>query len=46
MEYFGTGGKLIHEKNQKQKISWHGPFKYITTFFKNCLKKNSFIYYT
>jgi hypothetical protein len=21
------GGKLIHEKNQKQKISWHCPFK-------------------
>jgi hypothetical protein len=26
MEYFGAGGKLIHEKNQKQKISWHCPF--------------------
>ncbi len=29
MEYSGAGGKLIHEKNQKQKISWHCPFKYI-----------------
>jgi hypothetical protein len=27
MEYFGVGGKLIHEKNQKQKILWHYPFK-------------------
>ncbi len=27
MEYSGAGGKLIHEKNQKQKISWHCPFK-------------------
>jgi hypothetical protein len=27
MEYSGDGGKLIHEKNQKQKISWHCPFK-------------------
>ncbi len=27
MEYSGAGGKLIHEKNQKQKISWHSPFK-------------------
>ncbi len=27
MEYSGTGGELIHEKNQKQKISWHCPFK-------------------
>ncbi len=27
MEYSGVGGKLIHEKNQKQKISWHCPFK-------------------
>ncbi len=23
----GAWGKLIHEKNQKQKISWHCPFK-------------------
>ncbi len=27
MRYSGAGGKLIHEKNQKQKISWHCPFK-------------------
>ncbi len=27
MEHSGAGGKLIHEKNQKQKISWHCPFK-------------------
>ncbi len=27
MEYSGAGGKLIHDKNQKQKISWHCPFK-------------------
>ncbi len=28
MEYSGVGGgELIHEKNQKQKISWHCPFK-------------------
>ncbi len=26
MEYSGAGVKLIHEKNQKQKISWHCPF--------------------
>ncbi len=26
MEYSGAGGKLIHEKNQKQKNSWHCPF--------------------
>ncbi len=26
MEYSGAGGKLIHEKNQKQKVSWHCPF--------------------
>ncbi len=26
MEYSGAGGKLIHEKNQKQKISWFCPF--------------------
>ncbi len=27
MEFSGAGGKLIYEKNQKQKISWHCPFK-------------------
>ncbi len=27
MEYSGAGGKPIHEKIQKQKISWHCPFK-------------------
>ncbi len=27
MDYSGAGGKLIHEKNQKQKILWHCPFK-------------------
>ena len=26
MVYSGAWGKLIHEKNQKQKISWHCPF--------------------
>ena len=28
MVYSGAWGKLIHEKNQKSKISWHCPFKY------------------
>ncbi len=28
MEYSGAERKLIYEKNQKQKISWHCPFKY------------------
>ncbi len=27
MVYSGAWGKLIHGKNQKQKISWHCPFK-------------------
>ncbi len=27
MGYSEAGGKLIHEKNQKQKILWHCPFK-------------------
>ncbi len=27
MEYLRAWGKLIHEKKQKQKISWHCPFK-------------------
>ncbi len=32
MEYSGAGGKLIPEKNQKQKISWHCPFKWFYYF--------------
>ena len=28
MVYSDAWGKLIHEKNQKSKISWHCPFKY------------------
>ncbi len=39
MGYSGAGGKLIHEKNQKQKISWHCPFKVN-------LKANVYIYET
>ncbi len=27
-EYSGAGGKLRYDKNQKQKISWHCPFKW------------------
>ncbi len=27
MQYSGAGGKMIDQKNQKQKISWHCPFK-------------------
>jgi hypothetical protein len=30
MGYSGAEGKLIHEKNQKQKISWHCPFNLCT----------------
>ncbi len=30
MGYSGAGGKLIDEKNQKQKISWHYPFNAIS----------------
>ncbi len=26
MGYSGAGGKMIDEKNQKRKISWHCPF--------------------
>ncbi len=33
MEYSGAGGKLIHEKKQKQKISWHCPFKFVSPIY-------------
>ncbi len=32
MEYSGAGGQPIYEKNQKQKISWHCPFKVVSLF--------------
>ena len=35
MLYSGAGGKLIHQKNQKQKISWHRPFKVYKALFNN-----------
>ncbi len=35
MEYSAAGGKLIHEKNQMQKISWHCPFK---RTLESCMK--------
>jgi hypothetical protein len=34
-----AGGKLIHEKNQEQKISWHYPFK--VDSWKQTHEKNS-----
>ncbi len=33
MVYWGAWGKLIHQKNQKQKISWHCPFNATITRF-------------
>ncbi len=36
MGYSGAGGKLIHEKNQKKKISWHCPFKEVSV---KCLEE-------
>ncbi len=35
MGYSGAGGKLIDEKNQKQKISWHCPLKLFILFIPN-----------
>ncbi len=44
MEYSGAGGKLIHEKNQKQKISWHCPFKPAKlNFFKTPASEAEFL---
>ncbi len=34
MGYSGAGGKLMHEKNQKQKISWHFSFNFIYKNFR------------
>ncbi len=35
MGYSGAGGKLIDEKNQKRKISWHCPFKLSSLWERN-----------
>ncbi len=37
MLFSGAWGKMIHEKNLKQNISWHCPFKEI--FFINLRRK-------
>ncbi len=34
MLFSGAWGKMIHEKNLKQKISWHSPFKIKDTAFE------------
>ncbi len=34
MVYSGAWGKMIHEKNQKQKILWHSPFKWLELWLK------------
>ncbi len=39
MGYSGAWGKLIHEKNQKQKISWHCPFKMHPRLYTKKLNK-------
>ncbi len=39
MLYSGAWGKLIHEKNQKQKISWHCPFKGPGSFNQNFIRR-------
>ncbi len=33
MVYSDAWGKLIHEKNQKSKISWHCPFKFLLLYY-------------
>ncbi len=46
MVYSGAGGKLIHEKNQKQKISWHCPFKtFVPITSKNSAPRLFLSYY-
>ncbi len=45
MVYSHAWGKLIHEKNQKSKISWHCPFKgYACLYLKNWVNRFSNIY--
>jgi hypothetical protein len=39
--FSGAWGKLIHEKKQKQKISWHCPFNHVFVFLKLLLAHGS-----
>ncbi len=43
MEYSGAGEKLIHEKNQKQKISWHYPFNAVWSMVR-CNYNRLYVY--
>ena len=43
MQYSGAGEKLIHQKNQKQKISWHCPFK-LPTLVETVRKKKEAVH--
>ncbi len=44
MGFSGAGGKLIDEKNQKRKISWHCPFKGFVSlkFLRLCLNPTTY----
>ncbi len=41
LEYSGAWGKRIHEKNQKQKILWHCPFKRVNYDLVEWVELNS-----
>ncbi len=43
LEYSGAGGKLIHEKNRKQKNLRHCPFKYAKQKEKRKIKLSPLI---
>jgi hypothetical protein len=45
MVYSGAWGKLIHEKNQKQKISWHCPFKRFYKSRRKRYQENFYLYF-
>jgi hypothetical protein len=39
MLFSGAWGKIIHEKNLKQKISWHCPYKEFTVTVYNQVQR-------
>ncbi len=46
MQYSGAGGKLIHQKNQKQKILWHCPFNAVCRLLLWLCEPNDFLIQT
>jgi hypothetical protein len=46
MLFLGAWGKMIHEKNLKQKMSWHCPFKFCVIKGERTQEKLFFVFFS